>query len=89
MHGFTSSNNIMLTYHVSKTMVTQNTNEVNKGIHFYIHVSKKQFMYTVKPPKRGHFGVGLFVLCREVVLLCLNATENLILIENRVHISIP
>ena len=24
--------------------------------------------YTVKPPKRRHFGVGPFVLCREVVL---------------------
>ena len=26
------------------------------------------YIYTVKPPKRGHFGVGPFVLCREVVL---------------------
>ena len=28
----------------------------------------KMILYTVKPPKRGHFGVSQFVLCREVVL---------------------
>ena len=32
------------------------------------HVLWECSAYTVKPPKRGHFGVGPFVLCREVVL---------------------
>ena len=62
------------------------------------YLNTHYFIYTVKPPKRGHFGVGPFVLCREVVLsqrlsslrgLGLNDTENFILIENRAHISIP
>ena len=32
---------------------------------------------TVKPPKRGHFGDGPFVLCREVVLFLEVYTLNL------------
>ena len=32
------------------------------NIYIYIYI------YTVKPPNRGHFGDGPFVPCREVVL---------------------
>ena len=34
-----------------------------------LHQFKVQYMYTVKPPKRGHFGTVAFVLSSEVVLL--------------------
>ena len=42
----------------------------------------------MKPPKRGHFGIGPFVLSREVVLsqrFVFKCYRNFILIENRVY----
>ena len=39
-----------------------------KLIYGMLSYSCRFIVYTVKPPKRGHFGDGPFVPCREVVL---------------------
>ena len=46
----------------------------------------------MKPPKRGYLGLGHLSFVERLSSLrglCLNATENLVLIENGAHIFIP